>query len=127
MIDLKGRDHLSSITANIEQLLEVLLELINNAKNALLKRGGVIELRVEQGDDQIAISVKDNGPGIPKEFMEHLFQNQVSSKSGSGLGLFLCKKVVSTLGGSLILQDSSDEGTEFRILLPISGDDTKEH
>lgn len=126
-IVLKERDHLSSITANVEQLLEVLLELINNAKNALLQKGGLIELRVEQGDDQIVISVKDNGPGIPKEFMEHLFQNQVSSKSGSGLGLFLCKKVISTLGGSLILQDSSDEGTEFRILLPISGDNTKEH
>lgn len=126
-IDLNGRNHLPLITANDEQLLEVLLELINNAKNALLQKGGLIELRVEQGDDQIVISVKDNGPGIPKEFMEHLFKNQVSSKSGSGLGLFLCKKVVSTLGGSLILQNSSDEGTEFRILLPISGDNTMEH
>lgn len=106
------------VSANIEQLMGVLLELIRNAANVLRERGGTIELRVEGKDGKIAISVKDDGPGIPVELRKDLFKKQVPSKSGLGLGLFLSNKVVSALGGKLNLQTSSEKGTIFTIVLP---------
>jgi len=107
-----------SVLANVEQLMEVLIELINNAVNALHEKGGVIELKLEKKNEKIAISVKDDGPGIPKEFRENVFKKELSSKSGLGLGLFLCNKVISSFGGDLNLETSSEKGTTITILLP---------
>lgn len=108
--------------ADIEQLMGVLLELISNAANVLRERGGAIELIFEEVDGELVISVKDNGPGIPKELRDKLLNEQVSSKSGLGLGLFLSNKVITALGGKLMLRSSSEKGTIFTILLPIVTD-----
>jgi len=109
------------ILGNVEQLMEVLLELFNNAINVLHGKGGTIEFGLEKKDEKISISVKDNGPGIPEELKEDLFKKQLASKSGLGLGLFLCNKVISALKGELNVKTSSQEGTTFTILLPIAG------
>jgi signal transduction histidine kinase len=110
------------VLANVEQLMEVLLELIRNATNALHEKDGTIELKLEEKDGKIVISVKDDGPEIPLELRKYIFKKQVSSKSGLGLGLFLCNKVVSALGGEINFQTSSEEGTVFTVLLPIASD-----
>ncbi len=110
------------VSANFEQLMGVLLELIDNAVRVLRERGGSIDLKLEERNGEIAISVEDNGSGIPEEFKEKLLKEQVPSKSGLGLGLFLCNKVVSTLGGKLNLQTASGKGTTFTILLPMAHD-----
>jgi signal transduction histidine kinase len=110
------------VSADIEQLMGVLLELINNASNVLREKGGTIELTIEEVNRELALSVRDNGPGIPKELRDILLKEQVSSKSGLGLGLFLSNKVVTALGGKLALQASSKKGTTFTILLPITSD-----
>jgi len=106
------------VWANFE-LVGVLLELIHNASKALRAKGGTIGLHLEEREGEIAISVKDNGPGISEELKEKLLKEQVQSKSGLGLGLFLCNKVVNELGGKLKLETSSEEGTTITILLPI--------
>ncbi|MCU0289810.1 MAG: response regulator, partial [Acidobacteria bacterium] len=87
------------VSGNFEQLMGVLLELINNASSALSNKGGTIELKLGEEGDNIAISLKDNGPGIPEKIRKQIFAQQVSSKNGLGLGLFLCNKVVHDLGG----------------------------
>lgn len=110
------------VCTDIEQLMAVLLELVNNAANVLRERGGTIEVKIGEMKGELAISVKDDGPGIPKELRMLLFKEQVSSKSGLGLGLFLSNKVVTVLGGKLSLQASSKNGTTFMILLPITSD-----
>lgn len=109
------------VSGNIEQLMEILLELINNSVNALYERTGTIEIKVEQKDNDIAISVRDNGPGIPEAYREDIFKRQVPSVSGLGLGLFLCNKIVNEMKGKLIYQTSSNQGTTFTILLPTDG------
>lgn len=109
------------ILGNVEQLMEVLLELFNNAINVLHGKGGTIEFSLEKKDEKISISVRDNGPGIPEELKEDLLKKQLASKSGLGLGLFLCNKVISALKGELKVKTSSQEGTTFTILLPIAG------
>jgi signal transduction histidine kinase len=110
------------VSADLEQLMGVLLELINNAGNVLREKGGTIELKIAEINGELAISVKDNGPGIPQELRGRLFKEQVSSKSGLGLGLFLSNKVITALEGKLQLQDSSEKGTTFTILLAITSD-----
>lgn len=60
--NVKGR----TVSANLEQLMGVLLELINNATNALREKGGTIGLHLEDRNGKLAISVKDDGPGIPE-------------------------------------------------------------
>jgi signal transduction histidine kinase len=110
------------VSADIEQLIGVLLELINNASSLLREKGGTIELTTEEMNGEIAISVKDNGPGIPKELREILLKEQVTSKSGLGLGLFLSSKVVTAFGGKLSLEAPSKKGTTFTVLLPLTRD-----
>lgn len=110
------------VYANTEQLMGVLLELIDNAVNVLRKKGGTIELKLEGSNGEIGMSVRDDGPGIPVKLRKNLFKKQVSTKRGLGLGLFLCDKVVSALGGKLNLQTASGQGTTFTILLPTAND-----
>lgn len=119
-VEIDGNVRERVVSVNIEQLMGVLLELIQNAVNALREKGGTIELMLQESDGKIGISVKDNGPGIPQRLRKTLFKKQVTSKSGLGLGLFLCSKVVAELGGKLSLQTSSQKGTIFTILLPIA-------
>jgi DNA-binding response OmpR family regulator/anti-sigma regulatory factor (Ser/Thr protein kinase) len=110
------------VTGNTEQLVGVLLELINNAINVSRQKGGAIELNVKRRGGEMLITVSDNGPGIPAEIRKHLFREQVASKSGLGLGLVLCEKVIAVLGGKLSLQSTSQEGSTFKIRLPIASD-----
>lgn len=103
---------------NAEQLLEVMLELLQNAGDVLCEKGGIIKLIFEKKNGQIAISVKDNGPGIPIKIRKKILKEQVPSKSSLGLGLFLCSKVVNTMGGKLNFYTASRKGTTFTVLLP---------
>jgi signal transduction histidine kinase len=110
------------ISANPEQLMEVLIEFIQNASNAMRNKGGIININAKKDDSHIIISVIDNGPGIPKELKEKLLKDQVPSKKGLGLGLFLSNRVIGMLGGNMNLESSSDEGTAITISLPIANE-----
>ncbi|MBC7800917.1 MAG: PAS domain-containing protein [Gemmatimonadaceae bacterium] len=125
---------------NRDQLVQVLLNLVKNAAEAitddpeLCQRGtGEIVLTTAYqhgmrltvaGSDQrvhlpLVVTVRDNGPGIPDDIRPHLFEAFVTSKpSGSGLGLALVAKIVGDHGG-LIEVDSRPGRTEFRLCLPV--------
>jgi len=126
--------------ANRDQLVQVLLNLIKNAAEAiaddleLCERGAgeiVLTTAYRQGmrlavagSDQrlhlpLVVTVRDNGPGIPEDIRSNLFDAFVTSKSsGSGLGLALVAKIVGDHGG-LIEVDSRPGRTEFRLFLPV--------
>lgn len=110
------------IFTNVEQLMGVLIELNQNAINVLRETGGKIELHVEDRNNKITLSVKDNGPGIPEKLRRELFKKEVKSKKGLGIGLFLCSKVINELGGKLSLENTSEKGTTFAVLLPKTSD-----
>ena len=114
-----------------DQLVQVVLNLVLNAMDAT-HEGGVIEVSTRQetgvGDDAAAVlRVRDDGPGVPAETRDRLFQPYVTSKSdGTGLGLFVCRNIVGQLGGELTLERSDGHGTTFAVRLPMRPKDAEE-
>ncbi len=103
---------------------QVFNNLIGNAVDALDNKGGVIPLKVslnetEIGRKQALISISDNGPGIPDEMIDHIFEPFVTSKKkGNGWGLALSKRIITSHKGTIQVK-SYPGGTVFEILLPI--------
>jgi two-component system nitrogen regulation sensor histidine kinase GlnL len=125
---------LPPVLANRDQLVQVFLNLVKNAAEAIGEHtaGGEITLttafrpgvRLSLPGAKARISlplefcVKDNGPGVPDELMPHLFDPFVTTKpTGSGLGLALVSKIIGDHGG-IIECESQPRRTIFRILMP---------
>ncbi len=95
--------------------------LINLLKNALVavKPGGIVEVITELGES-LRITVRDNGRGIAKEDIDKVFDPFFSrSPSGSGLGLYICKKIITGHGGNIYVSRNYANGTEVVVTLPI--------
>jgi signal transduction histidine kinase len=81
---------------------------------------GHIDVNIQRLGSNVEIRVSDNGPGIPECIREKLFQPFVShgKQHGSGLGLAIVQKACFDHNGTVVLENSSPEGTTFRIVLP---------
>ena len=114
-----------TVRADGEQLYRVILNLVRNARQAIVASGkpGEIGLRAFEDDDAWHIHVTDTGPGLPPKAREHLFQAFQGgvTKGGSGLGLTISAELLRGHGGTVELVRSDPAGTEFAILLPKSG------
>jgi two-component system nitrogen regulation sensor histidine kinase GlnL len=123
---------LPPVWGNRDQLVQVFLNLVKNAAEAVPEAGGVIELATafQHGVRLVAggagrvhlplvVSVRDNGPGIDEAIRANLFDPFVTTKrGGSGLGLALVAKLVGDHGG-LVECDSRPGRTVFRVHLPV--------
>ncbi len=102
-----------------DKVKQVLINLLRNAAQATAGRGR-IELRVDLSGDRAVLHVKDDGPGIPKEKLEAIWQPFFSTKStGLGLGLELSKGLVEAHGGTIGVISREGEGAEFTVFLPL--------
>jgi C4-dicarboxylate-specific signal transduction histidine kinase len=115
---------LPSIIAHEGQLREVILNLMQNAIDAMKDFSGRRRiLRIEtdrHGDEAIVISVEDTGPGIEPEKMKSIFDPFFSTKAkGMGLGLAISKSIVERHHGELSVSSGIDGGARFQIILPI--------
>ena len=127
---------LPAVYGNADQLIQVFLNIVKNACEAVPQTGGRItittgfqhgiRLALPGGNSRVQlpliVTVQDNGRGIPADVTANLFDPFVTSKSdGTGLGLALVAKVMGDHGG-IVEFDSSDQGTEFRLRLPMHTD-----
>ena len=103
-----------------EQLKRVLINLIDNAIEAMHRRGTIaIETARDLPNGFVRILVADDGPGIPEGEREKLFLPYYSTKGrGSGLGLAIVRRIVAEHGGSVDVTDNVPRGTRFTIELP---------
>jgi PAS domain S-box-containing protein len=114
-----------SVPCREVQIAQVLLNLLQNAFDAVVDQKGErwVRLEVKNGDDSVALSVIDSGPGIPLELRSRIGEPFFTTKpvgKGTGLGLSLSKTIAEDHGGNL--EYSEDHGhTRFSLVLPLVG------
>jgi two-component system nitrogen regulation sensor histidine kinase NtrY len=113
-------DALPKVSIDPEQIRRVILNLVDNAIEAMDRRGIIdIETRHDVNNNLVRVVVADNGPGIPAAEREKLFLPYYSTKQrGSGLGLAIVRRIVVEHGGSIDVTDNQPRGTRFAIELP---------
>jgi signal transduction histidine kinase len=112
------------VVANVDQLRlgQVLTNLIDNAIK-FSPEGGLVRVRVEpiQNGSRVRLSVQDEGPGIPPEqreqVFERLFQTSDHPSGGLGLGLYICRQIVALHGGEIHIEAPGPTGTTFVVTL----------
>ena len=117
-LDLRGDGTLECVA---EELHQVLTNLVQNAIEAAPEEGGRVRLTGVAEEEALALSVKDNGPGIKPEQQARLFTPFFTTKGpgqGMGLGLTITRRVVQSLGGTLQVQSSPGHGAEFTMRVP---------
>ena len=119
-IEFKVICHVHELRADPEQLYRILQNLIRNARQAFGTSQGQIEIIVGEDDANWTIIVRDDGPGLPSKAVEHLFHpfSGGTKREGSGLGLAIAHELVAGHGGTLGLEDNSENGACFKITLP---------
>ena len=122
-------DHIPRINGDPAQLQQVLINLLNNAMDAVLSRhgteGGEITVGAAKKDKgKIVIWVKDNGIGISPENLKNVFRPFFTTKppgKGTGLGLSVCYGIIENMGGTIEVESEKGVGTTFIITLPAEG------
>ncbi len=109
------------------QIQHVLMNLILNARQAMLVRGGVLAIKATETTDSINIEISDTGDGIKPADLERIFESFYTTKakngssseySGTGLGLAFCKRVIERHRGLISVESKPSQGTKFIITLP---------
>ncbi len=122
-IDFDLAPDLKKIVSDRGQLQQILINITNNAVDAI-GSGGAITLRSRQiEDDTVQIQIRDNGPGMSIEVQKHIFDPFFTTKEvgkGTGLGLSIVYGLIKKLGGTIKVTSEVGKGTTFEIHLPLS-------
>lgn len=120
-ITLEENGQAPVVNGDPELLRSVMLNLMLNALGAV-EEGGQVSISVRNGDGRAAISVSDDGCGIPEEDRSRIFYPFYSTRpGGSGLGLAIASNIVTAHGGSIKVESESGQGSEFTVTLPAAG------
>jgi len=112
------------LRADPDRLMQVLNNLIGNAARFVPQPGGRIRLRLRSQADGVLLQVQDNGPGVPADQRERIFERfhqaggEGQRAGGTGLGLTISRRIVEHLGGRIRLQNDLGQGACFEIHLP---------
>jgi two-component system NtrC family sensor kinase len=120
---LNVEEGLPTIDADVGQIQQVFVNLINNAAHAIegAGRGGRIVVRARPWRDGAAVEVSDDGPGMPPEVAAQVFEPFFTTKpegQGTGLGLSICQGIVKEHGGRIVLSTAPGQGARFTVELP---------
>lgn len=130
-IDFRGAPNLAAVRADPEVLRQVVINLAQNAIQAMGEAGGTLTITTsvtwrrpaqQRSREQVAfvrVRFQDEGPGIPPEVMERLFIPFFTTKSGgTGLGLAICQRLVRSMGGTIDVSSQVGRGAAFSVYLP---------
>jgi len=116
---------LPTVDADSQQLRQVVMNVLNNAIEAL-PNGGIVRIAAQRKQNAnnngeiIQISIVDNGPGIPDKIRQRVFEPFFGTKNdGVGLGLWISHQIMSEHGGGIELTESAQEGTTFLLWVPV--------
>ncbi len=114
---------LPEVFVDPDQLRQVVMNLLKNAEDAIRDSGvgGLVVLRTATVDGFVRVEVRDDGPGIPREIEDRIFEHFFTTKpvgKGTGLGLAICRQIVESHGGRILLERPGARGVSFVVELP---------
>ena len=126
-LDLKLAGDVPRITADADQMHQIVTNLIVNAQHALTSVSGqrMLQIRTwyDEANQRAYLSVADNGPGVPEDIRARIFDPFFTTKplgEGTGIGLALCSSIIRSYGGEISVSDTPGGGATFTIELPLS-------
>jgi signal transduction histidine kinase len=121
-IETRIADDLPAVIVDAPKMVRVIGNLIENAIK-FSPRGGSVLIRAELNSEEVAVSVSDQGAGIPRDQQQKVFDRfwteRRANRRGSGLGLTIAKGIVEAHGGRIWVQSQEDKGSTFTFTLPI--------
>jgi nitrogen fixation/metabolism regulation signal transduction histidine kinase len=110
---------LPQVLADRDQVLQVILNLVRNALDALGPRGGSLAVRASRTAGGVAFTVRDDGPGIAPADQARVFEPYFTTKEGgTGLGLAIARRIAEEHGGTLEVDSTPGAGAAFTLVLP---------
>jgi PAS domain S-box-containing protein len=112
------------VAADEDNLSQNMRNLLSNAAK-YSGSGSTVEVSVEDGENEVLVRVLDDGPGLGEEDTERLFglyyrsANQASAAPGAGIGLFVCRELVTAMGGRIWASQRPGKGAEFGFSIPV--------
>ncbi len=122
-VQLHLQPDLPPIQASATEMQQVLMNIFNNAVDAMEKSGGTITATSRTEENAIRLSIADTGPGIPASNLGRLFDPFFTTKpvgKGTGLGLSICYGIIHKMGGGIDVESQVGKGTTFHIVLPLT-------
>lgn len=120
-IDKPADDESLPAIGEFRRVLQVLLNLLGNAIN-YAPDGSMIWLRLDDGPDWVSVTVADQGPGLSDEERQRLFNKWErlgrSGDGGSGLGLYISRRLALAMDGDLTVESAPGQGARFTLVLP---------
>lgn len=119
VLEVRLGDDVPKVLADVEQLKQCMINLVRNALEAM-PEGGRLTVSTAMERHRVRVTVADNGPGIPVELQDKVFNPFFTTKqvaSGAGLGLAMTRKIITDLGGDLLLRSRPGEGTQVTLHL----------
>lgn len=122
-VEVSVPELLPAVIGTEQQIEQVLVNLITNAADAMeAQERGRLRIEAEERDGMMRVSVQDNGPGIPQEIIDKLFNPFFTTKDpgkGTGLGLSISKGIIEEHQGELTVENTRPRGVRFTFTLPI--------
>jgi PAS domain S-box-containing protein len=125
-IESKFSDGLGRVNASKNQLRQVFLNIVANARDAMTK-GGTLTVTTGSDGENVLIEITDTGTGIKEEHMDKIFDSFFTTKGevkGVGLGLSVCYGFIKDHGGDIVVKSEAGTGTTFVITLPLVTDNS---
>ncbi len=124
-VEVRQPDTIPTVRGDRDQLIQLAINLLSNAEKFCPAGTGRVEVALKTGKNNLTVSVGDNGPGIPVNEQENIFEkfhqvrsNQTGNPMGSGLGLAICRGIVEHLGGRIWVRSEPGKGATFFFTVP---------